>query len=761
MRKLAIFSFSFLGAVLAALYLLRGRWLLAAMGAALLSVILAAFLKEKRFAVMLSAFGLAAGFLWTNIYLGNVFAPAKSLDGVTGRASARVLDYPVETDYGGYVDVKLRLTDAPDVKTRVYLFEEGFGELRPGDGIAFTAEFQRADRTEDREYTSFVSRGTFLLATGVQDLERTETAKNRLFYLHRSVAKAVRETVFDIFPDSSAHVVCALLTGEKTALYEDVQLVNDFTRSGIMHILSVSGMHVSILSGALLAVFGKRRGGLIAAAGVLLLFMGVCGFAAPVVRASVMQLFVLTALFLGRENDSLTALGFAALVILLVNPLAAVGVGFQLSFAATLGIVLITPRLNCFFAEKFRLENEKNKKSLKARSKRFVCSSAATSLGALALTTPLTAVYFGSVSLIAPVTNLLALWAVPPLFVTGLLSALAGLVFPPLGKVLAVVPTALVRLLASMARLLAKPFLAAVYVDSLPLVLWLTAVYLCLTLFWLLKLRPRRLIVPACLAVAVLAVILVANALARDNREGYTLTVLDVGQGQCLVFQSGDYLAVVDCGSISGEDAGDIARRFIRSLGRDTVDLLVLTHYHADHVNGVETLFSSLTVGALAGPPPSESDDDGYRDRLLALAEERNTDVFFVSEDMTAELGSLTLSLYAPLGAESENERGVCILAAQDGFETLVTGDITAELELKLLWTHAIPDIECLIVGHHGSKYSTASLLLSAAAPETAVISVGDNNYGHPTPEVLERLQDAGVAVYRTDEDGNVTICSD
>ncbi len=189
------------------------------------------------------------------------------------------------------------------------------------------------------------------------------------------------------------------------------------------------------------------------------------------------------------------------------------------------------------------------------------------------------------------------------------------------------------------------------------------------------------------------------------------------------------------------------------------MDVLVLTHYHADHANGVERLLSALDVGALAVPEPrfEESELD---EEILAAAEDAGCEILFVDEDTTVSLGETEIKLFPPLGTESENERGIMALISCGGFEALVTGDAPDTQERMLVGKYELPDIECLVAGHHGSATSTSDRLLDAATPETAVISVGENSYGHPAQTVLKRLQSRGIRVFRTDENGNVEIRS-
>ena len=212
----------------------------------------------------------------------------------------------------------------------------------------------------------------------------------------------------------------------------------------------------------------------------------------------------------------------------------------------------------------------------------------------------------------------------------------------------------------------------------------------------------------------------------------------------------------MDCGGTGPSDPGDVAADRIQAAGRSRLDLLVLTHFHADHACGVPRLFDRLEVGTLAVPDVEE--DDPLRREILALAEEAGTEILFIRDDTRVEFGPSALTAYAPLGDGGANEEGLSVLASCGDFDVLVTGDMNAAVEKRLVKYGNLPDIEVLVAGHHGSAASTSEELLLAVRPEYAVISVGYNSYGHPSPEALERMAAAGCAIYRTDWMGTVTV---
>jgi competence protein ComEC len=213
----------------------------------------------------------------------------------------------------------------------------------------------------------------------------------------------------------------------------------------------------------------------------------------------------------------------------------------------------------------------------------------------------------------------------------------------------------------------------------------------------------------------------------------------------------------VDCGGSGVDDPGDVAANYFASRGESQLDLLVLTHFDSDHMNGVETLFYRMDVDTVL--LPDVETEYGQRERVLELAQAEGAKVIFVTETTRFALGETAeLTVYPPLGSGTSNEEGLFVLGSAGSFDTLITGDADSFVEKMLVKYYNIPDIELLVVGHHGSAGSTSDELLDGLRPELAAISVGYNSYGHPAAETLERLAAREIRTYRTDEDGSVTI---
>ena len=368
------------------------------------------------------------------------------------------------------------------------------------------------------------------------------------------------------------------------------------------------------------------------------------------------------------------------------------------------------------------------------------------------------AYYFGSLSLIAPVTNLLTLWAVSGAFLGALAVALLGLLFPAAAALAAWAAALPVWYLQKMAELLSRLPFASVGTDSIYLRLWLLLGYalLLLWLFW--RGEQKRMLLPVGAGGLCLCAALLLTAASRTSGR-LSVSVLDVGQGQSVVLYSQGRCALVDCGGSGLSDPGDTAADYLQSLGTARLDLLVLTHYHADHACGVPQLLERLEVERLL--LPDVEPEEPLRREIEAAAQAHGVELVYLTQDAHVTLGGASLRVYAPLGDGGANEEGLSVLCTAGAFDALITGDMNAAVERRLIKYGALPDLELLVAGHHGSKYATSEELLLATTPERAVLSVGYNTYGHPADETLERLAAAGCEIYRTDWMGTVRITAE
>lgn len=731
------------GAALLGVYLPWTAWVLP-VGLAAFGLGLALCLGKKWPPARRVLLGAGIALLWLTGYGAIVQAPAEALAYRTVEMEAVVTQWPEETDYGARVQIKGGEVGERKVNALFY-GEEDLLTLRPGDRIATIAYCTPANRIAGEESLYYAGQGILLQMEGHGEITFIRQEGLSLRYGLTILAGKVMDQIDQLYPEREAGFLRALLMGDKTGL-EDVDQ-NHFNRVGLGHVVVISGFHVSVLVGFLTLFLNPKRKGHVAAIFlVLLAFCLMTGSDPGTVRAAVLCALAMTAPLLGRSYDSLTGLCAALLLLLAVNPYAVANAGLQFSFLSTLGILTFGQRWNKAWLA-----------GVPKKGKRWAApwiGCAAISLSAMVFTVPLSGLYFGRFSLIAPLANLCTEWAVILAFVGGAVSVLAGAVFLPLGQALAALVALPVDYFYWFSQQASGLGLASVDLDRGYYALWSLFAYgiLILCLAWPGKGKRPILPVCACAVTLCLSALLTTKTVQRHD---LTFTLLDVGQGQCAVVTSGNARAMVDCGGT--RDPGDNGATYLQSIGSSRLDLLVLTHFHEDHAGGVLELMDRVKVGAIAAPDVDR--DSALRQAIEARAAEEGVPIHYITENTLVTLGRAQLTLYSPVeGGGDSNEQCLSVLCAANGWEALLTGDMPLEGEARLAAREDLPQVEVLVAGHHGSKYATGEVLLEETDPEVVAISVGYNSYGHPAPEMLARVRAQGAELYRTDYHGGITF---
>ena len=741
MRKLMWFTIGFAAACVAGIYLGAGLWIAAICAALGIGCL---FLNRKATAITATILiGIAAGLAWNWCYDALYLTGARIYDGQTTPAVATVSDYSYETNYGVAADGVVVL-DGRSYRIRLYL--ESKEPLQPGDVIEGNIRFRLTTADSLQGETYHQGDGIFLLGYVQKDFYYQKAESVPFQYYPAVIRNRLSQMICDVFPEDAAAFANALFLGDSSML--SYEMDTDFKLSGIRHVIAVSGLHVSILM-SLVYVVSVRKRYLSAIIGIpaLIIFAAVIGFTPSVTRACIMQILVLLALALNRDYDPPTALAFAVLSMLCVNPRTIVSVSFQLSVGCLIGIFLFYERIKNFLLR--RLKKSKIK-SFKDRIIFASVSGVSITLSTMITTTPLSAVYFGTVSIVGVLTNLLTLWVISFIFIGILFACILGWVWLPLSHGIAWIVSWPIRFVTIVAKVLGSLPYSAVYTCSIYVVIWIIMCYGLFAVFMLSKKKQPALLLTGGIVGLVLALVLTWAEPLGDN---YRVTVFDVGQGQSILVECGDEHYLVDCGGDTEKVAADTVSHHLLSRGITSLDAIIVTHYDADHAGGVPLLLSSIRTEALY--LPDTEDETGIKQSL----QESHDNVFLLSSYGEVKTENMKLSMMPGKHETEDNERSLCVLFQVENCDILITGDRSTVGEKALLQQLELPEIDILVAGHHGSGTSSGLELLSKIKPKIVAISVSkDNYYGLPSEKALYRLNLFGCKIYRTDQEGTIVF---
>lgn len=550
-----------------------------------------------------------------------------------------------------------------------------------------------------------------------------------------------------------APMVEALLLGRRGELDREVSAA--FARSGLVHLLSISGFHVGVIAGwvfLLLRVIRTSRH--LARVGAVFLatgYVGFLGFPPPATRAAALVALLALAGTRQRRVQPESLLAVCCLAMLVIDPWAIHQLGAWLSVSAIWGVTRFT------------------RWSDRQLSRSWPVRTAVASIGATLATAPLTAGVLGQVALVGIALNFAAIplagLAVPGAFGSLMLAP----VWPPAGEALAA-GTGLA--LAGLERLALFgawiPWGAVVTVPGVPAALpWLGVLT---AVLWVVGRRlPRRAAAQRLLLVVTGALWMTLLPGWRPDlgaaEPGLTLYQLQVGQGDATAIRTpAGRWVLVDAGPISREyDAGrQVVVPFLTRHGARRIEYLIASHAHADHIGGAGSLLERFPVGMVLDPavPVGDSLYLALLDRTAATGAAWRP----VRAGERWELDGVRFEVLHPDTSwagwrEDLNEDSVVLLVEFGGFRALLAGDAGAPVE-RLLRSR-VGDVDLLKVGHHGSAGATGVAWLEELAPELAILSLGRNRYGHPAPATLRRLMASGASVWRTDRDGTVTVWTD
>ena len=689
---------------------------------------------------------------------------------------------PEATETGSriYLQVEQILRDKHQLPAagRLLLYiREGHCQFLTGDRIRFLSRVQKPRNyglPGEFDYVAYLSYRSVHATAFVKKAGNVILMRRGVKFLLQqkvdSLAAKIGSFIDTSVGGTEAAILRALLIGDGGRIPKATK--DAYSRTGVNHILSISGFHVGIIalfmfqilmraartSEFLLIHLNLRRFIMLVTLPLIVFYLFLSGAAPATTRSVIMIAVYVVALVLEREVEPINSLMLAALVLLAVSPGALFDISFQLSFLALWGIILLTP----LFMNLFRIKEE----GAAGKLSLFMMASAA----AIAATALPVAYYFHRVSTIGLLSNIL----IVPLMGYGAViigfSAIPCMFFaPPAGKFLLWVAGFLVKvsneIIAVLANLPTLPLFTPSRLDLL-------VFYLLLAVLTFVMHRRNRLICCAILA-CVWGLLLVVPSGGHDGK--LTINFLSVGQGEStlITFPDGRNMLVDGGGNVreGGQDVGErLLAPALWTLGVRKIDWILLTHPHPDHLQGLKYVAANFPVGAFwEGVAPKGGAD--YEELRRRLADREVPVHVLSSADAPIALGNVRIEPLGPQPGstssadgdeEDANDDSVVFRLVLGEFSMLFTGDIGFSTEEMLCRHPELLKSTVLKVPHHGSRYSSSPQFLNAVSPDLALISAGYRNSFHlPAVETVENLQRRKIRILRTDLDGTIRIRCD
>lgn len=636
-----------------------------------------------------------------------------------------------------------------DCKIRIIDYRNEKKYIIPYNSVIIEGEFKKGSRYNN---TMSVDYDKVLFKDGIcgtviagydSDIYSTKCDDRYIAQLVYGFKKKIEGILSLCTDDRSVQILKGLLFGDTSTIQEDDY--KNFQKSGIIHIFAVSGYNIWLflymLNILLFFLHNKRLKTIIII--MLLGFYSIMSGSTPsVVRAFIMASIILWGRILKREPDHLTSLSLAGIMILILNPLAVMDIGFQLSFISTASIIILSPALRKVWMP------------VNGRLRDIIVLTLSVQIGML----PVVVYYFNNFPIFSLISNIIIVPLVSLMIILGIMVILLNFIYTGAAFFTGYIIVWITRTILYMTEFIASiPYsnMNMISPGILGIVLYYAIMWVIFNWVKINKSWKSKILMGTA---AILIFCMVSEMVPGELK----ISFIDVGQGDCILISTPDRKHIlIDGGGkpdnpYSGFDIGkDVLKPYLYRHGINKIDLIVCTHFHDDHLNGLIPVMDSFRFGKLAVRGVEKS---GSYDKLLSKVSMESKMVFKAVDGETIEVGRyVKLYVLNPEGHEyDENDSSVVIKMVYKDFSALFTGDISAEVEKRLATRHMRADV--LKIPHHGSAASLTSDFLDSVNPEAAVICVGENKFGHPADVIVKKIKDKGISLYRTDQNGEIII---
>lgn len=667
-------------------------------------------------------------------------------------------------------------------------------ELEYGDKILIKGEFVEPSEARNyggfdyKEYLKSIKIHGTIKADSIEILAKN--SNNPIFTFANNINLKIKENINRLIPEKYSAIFTGLILGDTSKVEEEVN--DNFKIANISHVLAISGMHITyIVIGIELLLkrgIGKRKTRIITII-ILVMYMFITGFMPSVVRSSIMGIIMLISKLIHRKNDIWTSISLSLLILLIYNPFLILNVGLQLSYLGTIGIVCFNKNVYNFL-RKLKIRNKKIKYRINRKFILFmdkIKEILSVTLSAQIVILPILLFNFNILGIYFFISNILVSIIIGPIIIVGFVCILISFISIEIAKILSIFMSVGIQILISISEISHLPF-SKIYIPT-PKVWQIVIYYICVivinkiyisfnlkepdftsirirNLVALLKFKFRQ---NKNKVLKVLIVFVLLVFILNTIPQKLKIHFVDVGQGDCTFITTPQNKTILIDGGGSMSEEYDVGKStllpYILDRGYTKLDYVFISHFDQDHVGGILTILEELRVGQVY-ISKQEQDSENYQ-KFLKIVKDKKIQVKVLKQGDCLKIEkNLYFDILWPIEEQIQenvlNNNAMVMKLRYGKFSMLFTGDIEAIAEEKILDFYkekgeSILKSDVLKVAHHGSKTSTTQSFFEKVNPKICLIGVGKNNmFGHPTAEVLERIN--GTKVYRTDENGEIIL---
>lgn len=628
-----------------------------------------------------------------------------------------------------------------DNKKFILYIPKDVEKLEYGSIIKINAQYTEA--TRDRNYGGFNYK-TYLRTKkiyGIFNVEDVEIVKNGSDNIIIKLRKYIKSKLREKLKKENSELAISLIVGDRSHILSEVE--DNFKKANLMHMLAISGAHFSYV--ILIATFisnrlqHKRLGQLIQIIAIIF-FMNLTGNTASVVRAGIMSILLIGSSICKRQNDSLNNIAISAIIQIINNPYIIFDSGFMLSYSGVLGIILFYKKI----------------------SEHIHFKSIALTISANIFIIPIMIYNFHTISASFIISNICASWLLGIIIILEFISLCIPI------KLLYIILDLLIMMLRKIAEICANIPFAQMYVPRYA-IFFVIVIYI---LIFCRKLKCRK-YVYSFLTIGV-SILLIVN-FTDVYQDRMRINFIDVGQGDsCLIRYKGTNIMIDSGGSLSKNKDGksydigeNVLNNYLLNRGITRLDYIMASHFDEDHSQGFVFLLKNMKVKNVIISEQYKT--SSIYEQFKQICKKQNIQIIYVRSGDEIRIKDLAFKILHPKSKENQisenplNNNAIVCMVKYKNRRILFTGDIekVAENEMVKEYTNGLK-ADILKVGHHGSKTSTTKEFLDLINPSVALIGVGQNNkFGHPNEDVIKRLEEKNIQIYRTDEMGEISVIID